>query len=485
MTMDHFEVQSPERSPEQMYSPQDAKCCSYPPQFADGQAAENDQSPSLQEPLKNAVLTPVAVPTEDTFGETADGERGTQDPADGDDTDAGNEATPEISAAPKKRRTLPLILAAAAACLVLAIGITGLVYHNRYEEAYALAGDGHYREAQTTLTLPSITELHDPELLRYIDAGILLTDGEYDGARLLLEPLAQQGYLNSAELVLEANYLDARECMRRADHAGAQALLEPLAEAGYLDSAELLLQIRYDQSRIALDRGDWEDAMALLKPLADQDYADSFSLYCEAKLGYAWQLIENTGDYSSVESGLVYMNQLTDAGYAQAQTALEDAYTKIYDHSVSLYQEARTGEAQAYFQLLGDHSRSADYLTLCQAHGLQASLEALWGLRGFADADALLLNEYYLSWFLEGSWSSGSYYCSVEFDGDGSSYSYTLSYNLPWQYSGSCDIEDGVMMIYHNGGSTAYKEFKFTIRSWDEIVVYCYKDSSSHTLYRN
>ena len=87
--------------------------------------------------------------------------------------------------------------------------------------------------------------------------------------------------------------------------------------------------------------------------------------------------------------------------------------------------------------------------------------------------------------FLKGSWTSGSWYFTMAELEDGTC---QTSYNLPWfDYGDYYGIEDGVYFLYVDGSYETDRRnmFRFTIISWDTISVYCYKDGSTYTLYRN
>lgn len=83
--------------------------------------------------------------------------------------------------------------------------------------------------------------------------------------------------------------------------------------------------------------------------------------------------------------------------------------------------------------------------------------------------------------FLEGTWTNGNIYFTMQENGN-------TSYNLPWfDYGDYYSIEDGVLFNYVDGKYETDRRnlFEFTILSWDSISVYCYKDGSTYALYRN
>lgn len=352
----------------------------------------------------------------------------------------GEVYTPASPAAPKKKGKGAKILLAAVLCLVLAVGAVTTIYISSYNNAQRYAAGGLYEKAQDMLTVPFITSIHDPQFLDYLDGCILMTQGDYDDAIAILAPMS-----------------------------------------GYRDCADLLNRINYAAGNAALEQGNLVKAMQYLEPLAAQNYSNSRALYHQAKLDYALERVNYLSNIESVETGLAYLDALVADGYTPARGALTNACEIIYQHAIALYNNTEIYNARSYFSLIADYSRANDYLTLCAAWYLEASVEELWAIRDFADAESMLYQDY-LCEFLVGSWYTGdrSYYGIMEPSGD----EYTFTYNLPWQYSGNFEIVDGVLKIFHNGSATSSNEFRFTINSWNEITVYCYKNGKSYTLYR-
>lgn len=493
----------PEQPIEQFLNVADTKACCYPAQFNEDQTTEQ-KSPEAalhQPPREITQETPAAAPQkpQDLIPQSP-ADAAAPDLQENAPSESRSAAIPPVDTVPQepntvvsipesdgtkeKSKILPIILAAVAACLVLAVGVTGFMYYNRYKEAQDFAKSGRYGKAQDTLILPFLTEFHDPEFVQYLEAGVLFTDGDYTGAEALLQ--SNPNYRDSAELLQKISYLKANAYLEQGDYERARELLESLANQGYSNADILLQQADYAQGRACLEQGNHAKAMQYLEPLAENNYLDSLQLYYEAKLAYALERIDDTDNINSVKAGFAYLNGLIEENYSPAYAALSSAQETVYQFAISLYEDYRI-EASDYFDLVKDYSRAKDYLTLCSTYDYSTTLEELWALRGFANADELLYSQEYLCRFLVGSWytSNKNYYCIMEDMDEASQYDYYFSYNLPWQYSGDFEIIDGILKVFHNGSATSLNEFRFTINSWNQITVYCYKNGSSYTLYRS
>lgn len=370
-------------------------------------------------------------------------------PADTPGTPADTTSGPEVIIEPtvtsrrKRKPMLPILAVAAALVLVVALCISG--HFSSYKDAMRLASLGAFTEARDTLFLDALTALHDPEFADYLEGGERMTAGDYDGARSILEPLAADGYWNCAELLQEVDYREGCD---------------------------------------ALSRGDFALAMQRLKPLAAIFYRDSRDLYCELRVNYGLQLMENITDISDVVDGLLMIRGAVSDGYSSGLSALEYAHAMIYEHALNLYWQGNLVDALDYFSQLDDYADSQNYVTLCNTYWYTTTVEELWALRDFANAEELLLSQYYLCEFLIGTWRTSNNYYYYTMEANTGSYAYYCTYNLPWQYTGDFEIIDGVYRVFHNGSATSLSEFRISIDSWNQITIYCYKNGSYYTLYR-
>lgn len=423
----------------------DTKAARLTARYEDGQAVETAGSQEIALICTREII-PAGSQAVIPAGTTA---VASSDPTD-TSTDTSSSSGPEViieATTTSHRNRKPLIptLLGLTAALILVAGICIWQHFNSYEDAASLAEGGLAQKAQDTLFLPWLTHLHDPDFLPYLDARVLLAEGNYDRA---------------------------------------QDLLAPLASAGYRDAKELVLEIDYRRGCDAMDRGILTQAIEYLAPLAEQGYRDSWNLYCEARLGYALERLEDLWDFTEVEKSFGYISDAIREGYLPARSIWDEACSTVYDFAVRMYEADDLPGAARYFALLGNYSQSTDYLTLCRTYDYTTTVDELWSLRGFANADEILLTQYYLCEFLIGSWrtSDNGYYYTME--ANTNQYAYYCTYNLPWQYTGNFEIVEGVYRVFHNGGGTSLSEFRISIDSWDQITIYCYSNGRYYTLYR-
>lgn len=422
----------------------DTKAARLPARYEDGQASETAGSQEIA-----LVRTREIIPA----GSQAVIPAGTNDVVSPDPTGTSVDTTPSgpeviieptVTSRRKRKPLLPILAVAAALILVGSLSIWR--HFKTYEHAVGLAESGlGLKAADDTIFLPFLTNFHDPEFLTYLEGQVALGDGNYDLCR---------------------------------------EILQPLADAGYRDSDEVIRLANYRQGRDALNSRDYPLAIQVLKPLAAQDYQNSRELYCEARVSYGLQLVENLTDINDVVDGLNLIRGVFSENYSAGFSALEYAHTIIYEHALNLYWQGNLPDALDYFSQLDNFADSQDYVTLCNTYWGTTTLEELWGLRGFANADDLLLSQYYLCEFLLGAWHTSNNYYYFTMEANTASYAYYCTYNLPWQYTGDFEIIDGVYRVFHNGGATSLSEFRISIDSWDQITIYCYSNGSYHTLYR-
>lgn len=348
---------------------------------------------------------------------------------------------PVVNPRPHRKRKLPLLVAGIAAALILAAGLLAWKHFDSYEEAVTLAREHSFQAARDVLFLPELADLHDPDFALYLRAGTAMERGLHEDARNVLENLPRN----------------------------------------YRDTHNLLLEIDYQQAKAVLEQCDYALAIRLFAPLKDAGYLDSPELYCRARMEQANQEIAQIHTIADVKSGLQTLDTLISEGYIPAKVAKHNALELIYDHGISLYESEIYNVAVRYLQLAEGYSHADDYIDLCYAYYNELSLDDLWDLRSYEDASSLLLEDYYLTKFLQGSWYTRDrgYHLSMSANG-------YLSYTLPWVDFGDCyRIEAGEIRLYYDRNYyDAIGLYKITIVSWREISVYCYQNNRTYTLYR-
>jgi len=176
-------------------------------------------------------------------------------------------------------------------------------------------------------------------------------------------------------------------------------------------------------------------------------------------------------------------------------SVITELETKIYSLGQSAYKAENYTQAEKYFNAIPNYKKSSDYLLLIDCCGdtfsawsnAQANYSKLIKLlnNDFENVDEIILgNDSLLEKFLTGRWEDGDrnnpYYFEIYEDGDG----LTSEYNLPYKEAdGYFWISDGMYKIGETE-SSAIKVYRFTIIDEDTISVYCFKDGSTHKLYR-
>ena len=193
---------------------------------------------------------------------------------------------------------------------------------------------------------------------------------------------------------------------------------------------------------------------------------------------------------------LVAFNKID--GLPVPSTLIDSLKAKIYSAGQTAYRAEKLAEAKKYFNALTGYKRSADYLTLilCSEDsfsnwlGGEENYNKLIKLLDFENADEIMLKyESTALEFLKGRWEDGSkndpYYFEMEKTSSGDfSDSWSSGYNLPYKDAdGYFYFANGIYSVGETE-SSAVKIYKFSIINEDTISVYCYKDGSTHKLYR-
>lgn len=212
--------------------------------------------------------------------------------------------------------------------------------------------------------------------------------------------------------------------------------------------------------------------------------------------------------YAYVEAGVLmeegkYIESLQAFGRVTGvpvPSVIKDSLkTKIYSAGQAAYKAGEMTEAKKNFTAISSYKRSKDYLLLIDCNeilinsgegSLTSALYAnvkydkLKALIGFENADEIILeNKSTAKLFLEGRWEDGNknpYYFELYQDSDG----WHSRYNLPRKETeGYFYLSNAIYSVGETEENTV-RYYKFTIINEDTISVYCYKDGSTHKLYR-
>lgn len=201
------------------------------------------------------------------------------------------------------------------------------------------------------------------------------------------------------------------------------------------------------------------------------------------------------------QEALLSLSETLAAGDELEALELADAYSdllpgdllsgvrgRVYEAGKASYLNGDKNQAEEYFSVLGDWSRSADYLDLIRMErdGVDESdYDRLVEIVDLPNASALLFADEDMSLtYLEGEWETGTlddYYFKMVKNDEGG---HTASYNLPsFDLEGYFYLEDGVYAV-GTEKETAVDYFRFTAAGKNDLEVYCYKDGQTYTLHR-
>jgi hypothetical protein len=287
----------------------------------------------------------------------------------------------------------------------------------------------------------------------YIDAGLLLEARDYDGARAAFEALANEGGWDAEQMAYEARYRQAAAYADADDYDDAVRIYAELAGVAYKGSAELVDRTKFRQAVYLLGEKDGSvRALTILKKLQDDGFRD---------------------------------DALDDTVLEAREAVLQDG---ISQYRWGNYQTAYT----VYFSQIPDYEASYIFIMLCAAHHASPVLQELYSadtvveaLKSrfyFEDTGKLLVGSWDIACaFLKGTWRTKGGGDDLEMTAVEGGYKAVST--LPTRYTGTFDIEDGILSIKTSSGNY-HDEFKITVQDPDTIIIHCYEDGRTYTLYR-
>lgn len=161
--------------------------------------------------------------------------------------------------------------------LFLLVGIVGWVYYSSYTHARAHALVGNFTKADQLLFARSITERHDPLLLKYEDAGLTALAGDYESAEKQFQELALIDYEDSQRRVYWCRYEDAKAKFDT-DMASAYAEYQDLVKVGFMSQESLddITESIYQQGLTFYQKNNQEQAKAYLNVINPYKRSDDY-----------------------------------------------------------------------------------------------------------------------------------------------------------------------------------------------------------------
>ena len=314
-------------------------------------------------------------------------------------TDTADERQAVVNTEPKKRLHIKprYVIAAAAALLLVGIGITGYLYVSHYQKALQSADNGSFAEAESNLFLPFITKLHDSQFVDYLQAGKLLENGQFDAAKEAFSKLT--GYKKADEYLLETEYRRGVDLLNNGEYDLAEAVFQELAESGYSESEEMIYAVKYSHAEALINEKQYDAAIEIFTDLSKNNYKDSSERILETQYLHAQDLLDNEEDYENAYEMLKALGDYSDAketlegclflwaaDYLNKDDSLnalrvleygknnptikkeiDNLKESIYQEAISLYRtnkEEKQFDAFIMFYVLYPYERANDYIAL-------------------------------------------------------------------------------------------------------------------------
>ena len=313
--------------------------------------------------------------------------------------DTADERQAVVNTEPKKRLHIKprYVIAAAAALLLVGIGITGYLYVSHYQKALQSADNGSFAEAESNLFLPFITKLHDSQFVDYLQAGKLLENGQFDAAKEAFSKLT--GYKKADEYLLETEYRRGVDLLNNGEYDLAEAVFQELAESGYSESEEMIYAVKYSHAEALINEKQYDAAIEIFTDLSKSNYKDSSERILETQYLHAQDLLDNEEDYENAYEMLKALGDYSDAketlegclflwaaDYLNKDDSLnalrvleygknnptikkeiDNLKESIYQEAISLYRtnkEEKQFDAFIMFYVLYPYERANDYIAL-------------------------------------------------------------------------------------------------------------------------
>ena len=382
------------------------------------------------------------------------------------------ETQPQKSAAVTGKKKRPVWFVAAGAAVLLG------VYFLTCAVSAGYAMKGEFSKADQWLILPSL----DGRFNRYVAAGRLYEARDYEAANNAF--LELPGYRYANDFANESVYRYAAQLADANDFDYAIGLYRNLEGVGYKDAAEKIKDTQYREGVYLLQNiRDYNAALNVFSQLEKDGYPNAGSMIKETYYEWAKYLYAEKSDY--VQS---YKKMKEAKGYADAEIRLSTIAESVYLQAIDEYKEGDNIKAQADFKLIDPYESSRDYLDLISVKlsysNSKQMFERLLPHIGFEDANSLLLrNQVFAKYFLAGSWNTDRRQTMLIIEESGD-----MTDNMPRIISGNgyYYIQDGQVLSYKKADDrqSAKPDKLITVIDYNTIQVYCYKDGSTYTLYR-
>lgn len=348
-----------------------------------------------------------------------------------------------------------------------------LTFGGFYIAACNYADKGDFLTASKLLLNQEWMSRFDSSLTSYIDAGLLLTNGNYEQAEPVFFNLKEQNYRDSLCLWCECRYQYALDLAENEIWSQSLTVMASLIPYTYKDAEAQVQKISYNRAESSFyEKGELYEGFQFFKQLVDEGYGPAEENFpkIEAAVYSAAQNAYHIEDYIEAHKLFRCIPQYADTDkYLILIKARESAF--LVAHSVLDQMLKKYGTELEPIKYEGEvYSNAKDAV---------ADLIKIFHFENAADL--LLAKTDYAQAFLNGTWqtANGKHYFRMNNNGN-------ITSNLPSialepYYS----IEKGVFWTYGKNVSTRKSSvYTFNLRSPDSMEIYCHKDGSRYTLYR-
>lgn len=418
------------------------------------------------------------------------------------------EAKAAKKAKKKGKKALLIVMLAVFFLVILPVG--------GYAATYLIAKDKvtnqEFETANRLLFIKPLTELHDEELVKYVNAGMMMSEGNYRDAAIAFYGF-KDDYYDSQSLAAKCSKKFAAELAKDENYSYELAWGNTVSTFDLETSESITLEARYHIAAGELDqitdykKDDIVDVYNELESVYFAGYEDAYGAYAESKAGNALHTVYQA--YADRKAGDVFHEQedifldyalkaLSDISEVKdynSKTASinEELNSYIYKIAMDDFDEGYYQYAYEYFIKLGSYSYATEYATVCDDLAIIKESESQSEIdRCFQDAfsyseivpniaSVIYTDNDLFDRFMLGTWksSSGSEYYTLEVDSAWRHY--TFDTNLPiidHEYNESYSSNNHRLFVGNR------KCFTFNITSFGTISIDCEKNGKSYVLYR-
>ena len=393
----------------------------------------------------------------------------------------------------KKSRWKPWRIVAC--CILTVVVLLTAAYWGSYSYAARAADNGDFGTAEKYLLLPSVTALHDPLLIDYVNAGLVFSRQDYQRAESLFSNLS--GYRDSQRLAKLSRYYSGIMLFNRGELESAYAIFSDLAVDEYEDSVMMMNECRYYQGIQYYNNGDYDNAIPIFSELSENGHTDAYVYCLKAGINKAINQINRTnGSINSIlVKARIQIDELTKIDSTEAARLKGLLDEEMYKKALKFYNSKEYGSASAFFYGIKGYKDADKFVALSNLANHKITDEyynkAIQNLQFANTKEVLVSYNSIAKKFLAGTWRSkdNRYYFTM---GTNSS-----SYNLPSENLSNSfyNISDGVYSLVREDGLISYylhkedgknikKLFKFVVLTEDSMNVFCYKTGKTYRMYR-